>query len=125
MPVSMAPLNAVLQFVNEQKLFGIALSDAARTRYLPNIPTLRESGIDMPPVTSWFAVLTTGGTPPEAVALLNQEIGKILRDPKVQQRLESQTFEVKGGSADDLARLMRADAATNARIVREAGIKAQ
>ncbi len=125
MPVSMAPLNAVLQFVNNQQLYGIALTDAARTRYLPNIPTLRESGIDMPPVTSWFAVLTTGGTPPELVARLNGEIGKILRDPKVQQRLELQTFEVKGGSAEDLARLMREDAATNAKIVTEAKIKAQ
>ena len=38
MPVSMAPLNAVLQFVNNQQLYGIALTDAARTRYLPNYP---------------------------------------------------------------------------------------
>jgi tripartite-type tricarboxylate transporter receptor subunit TctC len=125
MPVSMAPLNAVLQFVNNQQLYGIALTDAARTKYLPDVPTLRESGVDMPPVTSWFAVLTTGGTPPELVARLNGEIGKILRDPKVQQRLVSQTFEVKGGSPEDLARLMREDAATNAKIVTEAKIKAQ
>lgn len=126
MPVSMAPLNAVLQFVTEKKLFGIALTDAARTKYLPDIPTLREAGIsNMPPVTSWFAVLTTGGTPPELVARLNGEIDKILHDPKVQKSLESQTFEIKGGPPEALAAHMREDAATNARIVTEANIKAQ
>jgi tripartite-type tricarboxylate transporter receptor subunit TctC len=77
----------------------------------------------MPPVTSWFAVLTTGGTPPPITARLNTEIGKILRDEKVQQRLASQTFEIKGGSPDELLSLMQKDAATNARIVAEAKIK--
>jgi len=125
MPVSMAPLNAVLQFVKDRKLYGIALTDAARTKYLPEVPTLREAGItNMPSVTSWFAVLTTGGTPSEAVARLNEEINKILRDPKVQERLESQTFEIKGGSVEEIAKRMREDAATNAKIVAEANIRA-
>jgi tripartite-type tricarboxylate transporter receptor subunit TctC len=124
--VGMAPLNGVLQFVKDGRLFGIALTDAARTKYLPDVPTLHEAGVtNMPPVTSWFAVLTTGGTPPEVVARLNSEINKILRDPKVQERLEAQTFEVKGGSVEELAKLMREDAATNAKIVADAKIKPQ
>jgi len=69
--------------------------------------------------------LTTGGTPPAAVARLNAEIGKNLRDPKVEERLAAQTFEVKGGSPAELARLMHADAATNAAIVAQAKIKAE
>jgi tripartite-type tricarboxylate transporter receptor subunit TctC len=124
--VSMAPLNAVLQFVNDKKLYGLALTDATRTKYLPDVQTLRELGVsNMPPVTSWFAVLTTGGTPPEVVTRLNSEINKILRDPKVQSALEAQTFEIKGGSAEALAKLMREDAATNAKVVADANIKAQ
>ena len=122
--VGMAPLNGVLQFVKDKKLYGIALTDATRTKYLPDVPTLHELGVtNMPAVTSWFAVLTTGGTPPDVVARLNAEIDKILRDPKVQQRLESQTFEVKGGTVEELAKLMREDAATNAKVVADAKIK--
>jgi tripartite-type tricarboxylate transporter receptor subunit TctC len=125
-PVMMAPLNAVLQFVNEKRLYPIALTDATRTKYLPDVETLHEAGItNMPAVTSWFAVLTTGGTPPEVVARLNGEINKILRDPKVQERLDSQSFEIKGGTAAELADLMREDAATNAKVVHEAKIKAE
>src|SRR6266849_3888588 len=126
LPVMMAPLNAVLQFINDKQLYPIAITDAERTKYLPDVPTLGEAGItNMPPVTSWFAVLTTGGTSPAAVSRLNAEIAKILRDPKVQERLASQTFEIKGGSPEELARLMRKDAATNAAIVAEAKIKAE
>jgi tripartite-type tricarboxylate transporter receptor subunit TctC len=81
--------------------------------------------LHMPPVTSWFAVLTTGGTPAGAISRLNMEIAKILRDPKVQERLASQTFEIKGGSPEELAKRMREDAATNAKVVAEARITAE
>jgi tripartite-type tricarboxylate transporter receptor subunit TctC len=125
-PVMMAPLNAVLQFINDKQLFPIAVTDAARSKYLPDVPTLREAGItNMPPVTSWFAVLTTGGAPAAAVSRLNVEIARILRDPKVQERLSSQTFEIKGGAPQELAQRMRQDAATNAKIVAEAKITAE
>jgi tripartite-type tricarboxylate transporter receptor subunit TctC len=126
MPVMMAPLNAVLQFINDKQLYAIAMTDAARTKYLPEVPTLREAGIaHMPPVSSWFAILTTGGTVGAVVSRLNAEIASILNDPKVQKRLQSQTFEIIGGSPEALASLMRQDAATNAAIVAEANIKAE
>ena len=124
--VMMAPLNAVLPFIQDKKLYGVALTDASRTRYLLDVPTLHELGLtSMPAVTSWFAVLTTGGTPPGVVARLNQEIAKILRDPKIANVLTAQTFEIKAGTPAELAALMRRDAATNAKVVAEAGIKAE
>ncbi|HEV2574779.1 MAG TPA: tripartite tricarboxylate transporter substrate-binding protein [Beijerinckiaceae bacterium] len=124
--VMMAPLNAVLPFFETKQLVPIALTDASRTKFLPATPTLAEAGVkNMPPVTSWFAVLTTGGTPPERVQRLNKEIAKILREPKVEASLAAQTFEIKTGSPEDLAKLMREDAAINAKIVAEAHISAQ
>lgn len=122
-PVMMAPLNAVLQFIEEKKLYPIALTDAKRTKYLPDVPTLSETGVDMPAVTSWFAVLTTGGTPKDIVNKLNTEIRKVLDNPQVQMRLEGLAFEIKGGSAEEFKELMRGDAATNARIVADAKVK--
>jgi ABC-type branched-subunit amino acid transport system substrate-binding protein len=66
-----------------------------------------------------------GGTPAGAISRLNMEIAKILRDPKVQERLASQTFEIKGGSPEELAKGMRQDAATNAKVLAEARITAE
>lgn len=125
-PVMMAPLNAVLPFIKAKQLYAIAVTDAERTRYLPDVPTLREAGLtDMPPVSSWFAVLTTGGTSAAVITQLNAEIAKVLHDPKVHEPLESQTFEIKAGSPDELAALMHKDAAMNAAIVAEASIRAE
>lgn len=123
--VSMAPLNAVLPSVQDNKLLIVAVSDGTRSTYLPSVPTLRELGVQMPPVSSWFAVLTTGGTPPETVKRLNTEIARILRDPKIAKVLAAQTFEIKAGTPEELAALMKADAETNRKIVEEAGIKVE
>ena len=38
----MAPLNAVLQFIDDKQLYPIAVTDAERTKYLPDVPTLGE-----------------------------------------------------------------------------------
>ncbi len=125
-PATVTALNLVLPFIKDQQLYAIAFSDATRTKYLPDVPTLHEEGLtNMPAVSSWFAILATGGSPPDVVQRLNTEIAKILQRPEVQQRLDTQTFEIKPGSAEELAALMRNDAAVNARIVKKANIKAQ
>ena len=125
-PVMMAPLNAVLQFIANQQLFAIAVTDAERASDLPDVPTLRDAGIaNMPPVSSWFGLLATGGTPAATVARLNREIVKIMRDPSVRESLQAQSFEIIAGSPEALGKLMREDAITNARIVTEAKIKAE
>lgn len=124
--VMMAPLNAVLPFIADGRLFGIVLTDAARTSYLPGVPTTREAGLTrMPPVTSWFGIHTTGGTPAATIARLNTEIARIMRLPAVADGLKSQTFEISTGTAADMARKLREEAVVNARIVAEAKIKAE
>jgi tripartite-type tricarboxylate transporter receptor subunit TctC len=125
-PVMMAPLNAVLQFIRSRQLLAIAVTDAARATDLPDVPTLREAGIaNMRPVSSWFGLLATGGTPAATVARLNSEIVKIMREPSVQESLRAQSFEIVAGSSEALGKLMREDAITNASIVADAKIKAE
>ena len=120
----MAPLNLVLPYLRTGRAFAIAVTDASRARDLPNVPTLREAGLQsLAPVSSWFALLTAPNTPAALVARLNAEVNKVLQSPDVRARLEEQTFELRGGKSESLAALMREEAARNARIVAEAGIK--
>ena len=79
----------------------------------------------MRPVSSWFGLLATGETPAAAIARLNDEIVRIMRDPNVQESLKAQSFEIIAGSPEALGRRMREDAATNARIVADAKIEAE
>ncbi|RAI39068.1 Bug family tripartite tricarboxylate transporter substrate binding protein [Rhodoplanes roseus] len=123
-PIMMAPLNAVIGFVDDKRLVPIAITDAQRTKYLPGVPTLRELGVvGMPPVTSWFGVYTTGGTPPATIARLNSEIVRIMRLDHVARSLAAQTFEIATGTPEEMAKTLRAEALHNAKIVAEASIK--
>ena len=124
-PMMMAPLNAVLQFIRQRQLFAIAVTDAGRASDLPDVPTVREAGIGMRPISSWFGLLTTGGTPPATLARLNREIVEIMHDPTVVQSLRAQSFEIIAGSPEALGKLMREEAIVNAKIVADANIKAE
>jgi len=122
-PAMMAPLNLVLPYLRSGRVFAIAVTDANRARDLPNVPTLREAGVQsLAPVSSWFALLTAPNTPPAIVARLNAELNKVLQAPDVRARLQEHTFEIRGGKSESLAALMREEAARNARIVTEARI---
>lgn len=122
-PMMMAPLNAVIELIKDKRLFAIAITDGQRTKYLPDVPTLRESGIDMPAVTSWFGIHTTGGSPAASIARLNAEVAKIMQMASVAESLKSQTFEIGTSSPEAMGKALRDEAAVNAKIVAEAKIK--
>jgi tripartite-type tricarboxylate transporter receptor subunit TctC len=125
-PAMMAPLNAVLEHIRAGKVIPIAVSDATRAPDLPNIPTLNELGLkDYTPVSSWFALLTTAGTPPAIVDKLNAEVNNILKMPDVLEKLAQQSFVPRGGSPQDLAKLMREEYTRNAKIIADSNIKAE
>jgi tripartite-type tricarboxylate transporter receptor subunit TctC len=101
------------------------VTDANRARDLPEVPTLREAGMrSLAPVSSWFGLLTAPNTPAPLVSRLNAEVNRVLKDPETRSKLEDQTFELRGGTSEALATLMREEMERNARIVAEAKIKA-
>jgi tripartite-type tricarboxylate transporter receptor subunit TctC len=124
-PAMMAPLNVILPHLKAGRAFAIVVTDANRARDLPEVPTLREAGMrTLAPVSSWFGLLTAPNTPAPLVARLNAEVNRALKDPETRAKLEDQTFELRGGTSEALATLMREEMERNARIVAEAKIKA-
>ena len=91
----------------------------------PGVPTVSESGLPGFQFNSWFAVMAPAGTPKEIVARLNAEIVKALADPDVRAKLKGQGLTVRGSSPEELGRLMREQLAKYAKLIREAGIKAE
>lgn len=123
-PAMMAPLNAILPHLKSGRAFAIAVTDANRAKALPDVPTLREAGVQsIAPVSSWFGLLTAPGTPAPIVSRLNTELNKVLNDPEVRTKLEDQTFELRGGTSEALAALMKEEMERNARIVAQAKIR--
>lgn len=105
------------------KLRILAQTTKARAPSLPDVPTYEEAGIKGLVLDQWLGIFVPMGTPREAVARLNAEIGKALADPGIAQRYAQAALEPVGGTPDDLAKLVREDYDKYARLVRDLRIR--
>ena len=67
-----------------------------RSPLLPDVPTVKESGVPSFVVNGWYGILAPAGTPPDVVAKLSQALNKAVRDPKVAAQLTESGYEVVG-----------------------------
>ena len=102
----------------------IAQSSAKRAPTLPDIPTLEESGYKGLVLEAWYAAFAPPGTPAGLVKQLNASFEASLTDAKVLENFTKGSLEKKGGSAQILGDLARADSGKYARLVRELNISA-
>ena len=101
----------------------IAQSTAARAPSLPEVPTYREAGYKELVIEQWLGVFAPTGTPREIVARLNAEISKALAEPMLRERYAQAALEPVGGTAAEMAKLLRADYDKYRRLIRDLNIK--
>jgi tripartite-type tricarboxylate transporter receptor subunit TctC len=78
-----------------------------RMKSMPEVPTLRESGVDMGGLDAnqWFGVAAPAGTPDYVVTRINAAVNKVLKDPALQEKISKLEFTVAGGTAEEAAAL--------------------
>ena len=116
-------LPSCLPFIKSGRLKPLAVSSATRSRALPDLPTVAESGVPGFDVTVWFAVLAPAATPRDIVNRLNGEIIKAIKTPDMRERLAQQGAEPVGNTSDEFAAVIKRDLAKWAKVVKDAGIK--
>ena len=114
----------VLPHVRAGKLKALAVSSKSRTALAPDIPTVDESGVPGYDVSVWFGVLAPAGTPREIVQRLHADIVKILRSPETVERFGKMGVEVVAGTPEQFGAFLKSEVERWAKVVREAGIKA-
>ena len=112
-----ASLTTALPQLKAGKVRAIAVSTAARSTNLPNVPTIAESGIPDFAISSWYGILAPAKTSPAIVAQLNAALAKVLALPTVQARLAEQGEEVNIGSPEAFHQKITSEIAKYARIV--------
>ncbi len=117
-------LGGAAQHLESGRLLAIAVAERARTPLLPNVPTLTERGIKGVEVNAWYGVFTAAATPAVTIAALNEAFNEAVRQSDVRKRLSDAGLELRGGSAQELAALMRQDDQRYGRIARELKITA-
>ncbi len=93
----------LLGHIKEGKLRAIANTNATRIAALPDVPVMKEAGMDDFEVSAWFGVWAPAKTPPDVVQKLNQTILKIINTPEVKKSLMAQGIDPVAGSPEDLA----------------------
>jgi len=92
--VSFQNINAVIGQIRAGKLKVLAITGDARSPLLPNVPTLKEAGVDGADVFSWQAVAAPKGLPDDVRSRLHAEIVAALNAPEVRPRMEELGFEI-------------------------------
>ena len=103
----------------------LAQSTATRSPNLPEVPTFEESGIKDLVIELWQGAFVPARTPPTIIARLQLEMGKSLADQATRDSLLQQAMEPIGGSAEQFARLVRADTEKYARLAKDLKIKTE
>jgi tripartite-type tricarboxylate transporter receptor subunit TctC len=116
---------STLPFVRDGSLRAIAVTSAQRAPYLPDVPTIAESGLPGFAIDEWYACLGPAGMPAPAVEKLNSALMGIVGQPAERARLLDLGVEVVGGTPEECASFMAEDVEKIGRVVREARIRVE
>ncbi len=121
----LSSLVQTLPLIKAGKLKALGVGGSRRSSTLPDVPTIAEAGLPGYEAVNWWGLIAPAGTPPEVVARLHREITAIQRAPEVVRRFESEAVDAIQMSTAEFSAYIQEETVKWARVVREAGIKAQ
>jgi len=116
--------SSVVQYVKAGKLRALGVTSAKRSSVLPDVPTIAEAGLPGYEATAWFGILAPTSTPEPVITKLSVELNAVLRDPNVAKWMQTQGFEVAGGSPADFTAHIKKETVKWARVVKDSGATA-
>jgi tripartite-type tricarboxylate transporter receptor subunit TctC len=117
---SINPVGEALPFNKAGSVRVLAVTSAKRSVFLPDVPTMQESGVNVT-IESWLGVLVPSKTPPDIVQRLNRAIRDAFTSLDVTQKLASIGYEPDYQTPADFAARIRADIERWAPIVKASG----
>ena len=120
LPMMVALASDLAPLHKDGKLRVIATSDSGRFAGLPDVPTFKESGIDIEG-RGWFAIYGPAKMPTEAAARLSRTVATILQSPAVRTRITALGLKPTGTSAAELAAIQNADSGKWGPVIKASG----
>jgi tripartite-type tricarboxylate transporter receptor subunit TctC len=99
----------------------LAVSTARRSPYLPDVPTLKESSIDVE-ADAWNGLIAPAGTPRPIIERISKDVAEIIRQPMLREKLATQLMEPVGSSPDELRARMDGEIERWAPVIKAANI---
>ena len=119
--IDSAPIAALLK---SGKLRALGVTSEQRLAAYPQVPTLKEQGIDVS-VNFWSGLLAPAGTPAPIVKRVQEEVARIMALPDVQERLAKLDIKAVGGPSADLAKTIAQEIQLWTQVAKENNIKVE
>ena len=116
------PAIAVTPQAKAGKVKILAVTTAKRSPYLPDVPTLKESGIDVE-ADAWNGLIAPGGTPKALIDKINKDVVAIIRAPELRDKLAAQLMEPVGSTPEEFRARIDGEIARWAPVIKAANVK--
>jgi len=114
-------LSSSLPQIKAGKFRALAMASARRSRILPEVPTVAESGVPGFDVSVWYSVLAAAGTPAPIVQRLHAEIVRAMKAPEAKEKIEGFGYDIVGSTPAEADAFIRAEITRWAKVVKESG----
>lgn len=111
-------------FVKDGKTRLLAVTTAQRSRILPDVPTVAESGLPGYEAMPWLGLLAPAGTPDAVVKKFHDELIEVLKEQPVQEKFHSLGLDIIGNTPQEFAEFIKKDITKWAKVIQETGAKA-
>ena len=122
--ISLGSLIQMQNFMKAGQIKVLAVAGSKRVPLLPNVPTLKELGIDVE-ASNWWAILAPTGTSNELLDAFHKEINQVLVDPEIKRRFANEGAESLPMSRLEFEKLLSEESVKWARVAKLTGIKAE
>ena len=113
----------VVPLAKAGKVRLLATTGKQRMANLPDVPTIREAGIEGADVLIWYGVVAPAATPKDTIVRLNREIVKIMAAPDVREKFSQQGIDPASSTTEEFAQMIREEVLRWSKVIRGAGIK--
>jgi tripartite-type tricarboxylate transporter receptor subunit TctC len=124
-PLTFTSMATAAPFVKAGRLRILGVTSGKRLAAFPDVPTFEESGVHGLVFEHWWGVIAPAGTPRAIVDKLHASISKALNAADVRERFAALSFEPRTTTPEQFRALLESDLKRWAKIVKDAGIKAE
>lgn len=121
--VMISALPGTVPFINSKRVVALATTGKKRSAFLPDLPTLAESGVPGYEFDTWYGLHAPSKVPKDIIVKLNGEITKALSRSEVKEQLFKQGLEAETSSPEDFAKFVKSEVAKMAKIIKASGAK--
>jgi tripartite-type tricarboxylate transporter receptor subunit TctC len=118
-----SPASTVMGHASSGKLVALAVTDAARSPLMPDLPTMIEPGVPGFESVLWFGLVAPAGTPQPIIDKLARTANEALKSDEVAKALRAQTVAPIGGSSEEFRRHMASELERWNAVVAGAGLR--